>query len=509
MIATVKGPVKVERSKTGPQVLTRPVEEFRGKAVLTESYQGTLTYAKIREMRKDPTISMVRQLIVAPALMAEWTFKGTKKAPKGAVEFIREQLEELRGYLVRTCLFGCIDYGWQSFEKVFGVEDDKVVLAKMKALLPDYTDILVDERTGAFRGLREVNWTTGMYQFVNLKKSFVHSFDVEGTYWYGHSYMCNAEDPYDQWGVANDANVRYDTKIDGSHWVVHYPMGVSTVNGEDKDNEEIALEVLAALQSSGGIAVPKKVEEFIDGLDRETPNAWVIELISDKGASQTSFLERMAYLDNLKVRAFGFPERSILEGKYGTKAEAETHADFAVTNILLRSRDLIRDLNWHLVDQLIAVNYGPEYMRTVRICPGSIGAENKKFLRDVYMKIIADSKGFTQEVSRMDLGAVRELLMVPENKLRDKESSLFEDELKKLEESANKPDPEPPEELEDGLLDESGSGESVRQDEHKDVGRPRQFRGPGDDSAESRLGDSTSGREDRRQAEGQPVSATS
>ena len=46
-----------------------------------------------------------------------------------------------------------------------------------------------------------------------------------------------------------------------------------------------------------------------------------IELLSDSGKGQQPFTDRQKYLDILKVRAFGFPERSILEGQFGTKAD--------------------------------------------------------------------------------------------------------------------------------------------------------------------------------------------
>lgn len=509
MAATIKAPSKNGRSKTGPQVLFRPVETInKTTGVLTELNRGSLTYAKVREMRKDPTISMVRQLIIAPPLMAPWEFKEMEGAPSGSGKFIEEQIAELRSYLVRTCLFGCIDYGWQSFEKVFGTNDQgQVVLQKMKAMLPDYTDILVNSKNGAFWGLRERNVWTGADVLIRLKKSFVHAFDVEGTYWYGSSYMANAESTYDQWDTANDANVRYDAKIAGSHWVIHYPMGISFVNGTEKDNEEIAQEVLAALESSGGIAVPKKIEEFIGELDKETPNAWEIELLSDKGATQTNFLERMAYLDKLKVRAFGFPERSILEGKYGTKAEAETHADFAVTNVLIRGTDFVRDLNWHLIDQILELNYGPEAKGTVRIVAGSIGGENKEFLRSVYTELIKDPKGFTSEFAKLDMKTLRKVLMIPVDAGDEDETDLFEKELEKLEEKADNPDPVPPMLGGDpnALLDPNGPGDDLREDERNKMGRPRERWGPNGGRGSDKLGDPAGGRENRRPPEKPPL----
>ncbi len=474
------------KSQTAPQVLILPVDDIRPNiGTLPISGQSSGWYATVRAMRKDPTISMVRQLVIAPVIAAPWNFVAKEGAPKEAAEFIRKQLEEIRTYLIRTTMFGCIDFGYQAFEKVFDYEDGKIVLRKMKAFIPDYLDILVNVETGSYAGLRDWNTNQGWYVDLPPEKTFVHAFDVEGTYWYGKGYMENAEDAYNQWTTSNDANVRYDTKIAGSHWVIHYPMGVSVVNGTEKSNETIAQEVLAALQSSGGIAVPKKVEEFLTELDKETPNSWEIELISDKGATQVAFLDRMGYLDKLKVRALGLPERSILEGKYGTKAEAETHADFAITNIMVRGEDLARDLNWYIVDPLLEINYGKEAVGTVRVVPDAIGSDVKRFLRDVYMKLIGDSRGFLSEVAKLDRKALRETLSVP-SIAGEEDDEFFQEELDRLKEGP-----------ENGVLNQNGLGDPLRQQQRGEVGRPEQFRSGDGNNSSGRLGDLVGRRENQ------------
>lgn len=497
--ATIYMPLSRGQSKTAPQVLISPVATYsRNTGPLVVTGQTTGWYDKARAMRKDPTLSMVRQLVVAPAMSPLWNYNEKKGAPEGAAEFVREQLDELRTYLIRTTMYGCIDFGFQAFEKVFDTDDDdRIVLRKMKSLLPDWLEILVNVRTGAYAGLRDWHPYDGWYVQLQPNKTFLHAFDVEGTYWYGKSLLENAVTAYDQWIVANDANERYDRKIAGSHWVIHYPMGISTVNGTEKNNEVIAQEILNAIQSSSGIAVPKKLEEFNVGDGDEVPNAWEVELISDKGATQVAFLDRMNYLDRLKVRALGFPERSILEGKYGTKAEAETHADFAVSNILLRADDLIRDINWYLVDQIMELNYGPKSKGTVRITADAIGADVKRFLRDVYIKMISDPKGFISEMARIDPKALRSSLQIPSDADDDEETDLFETELDKLEKGET-----------DGILGQSGFGDGLRPDQLGEMGRPEQQRSGDGNNGPDRVGNLASRRENRRQVKRQPVRGT-
>lgn len=486
---TIHSPTSRGQSRTAPQVLINPISAEYSKTIGPLSEQGTPTnwYSKVRTMRKDPTISMVRQLAVAPVLATPWNFVAQKGAPEGADEFIKKQLCEIRTYIVRTTMYGCIDFGFQAFEKIFEVnEDDQVVLRKMKALLPDWLDIMVNIKTGAFAGIRDWHPHNGWYVQLNPNKCFLHYFDVEGTYWYGKGLMENAEAPYDQWTTANNANERYDRKIAGSHWLIHYPIGTSLVNGVETPNEEIAQEILNKIQSSSGIAVPKKIEPFDMGDGDEPPNAWKIELVSDKGATQVGFLERMGYLDRLKVRALGFPERSILEGKYGTKAEAETHADFAVSNILLRGDDLVRDMNWYVVDQILELNYGPKAKGTVRIVPDAIGADVRRFLRDLYMKMFADPNGFAAEMAKIDRKTLRTALNIPSDVEDTEETDLFDKHL---------------ENVEDGILNEDGLGDPLRGQQRNGVGRPEQFRSLNGDSSEDSVGNLGGRRENQRSAE--------
>lgn len=406
---------------TGPQLkssasvmLAQATSTNKSNAAELPQYtHGTLTPTKIRSMRKDPTIALVRGLLVAPALLAPWSYEEKKGAPKGAVDFIEEQIAPLRTHIIRQAILGCVDFGWAPFEKIFKKEKTKIGLRKLKPLLQDWTDIIVHNETGAFYGFQQ--WTINAQQvYVPVPQCLLHSFDVEGTYWYGQSYMANVEDPYDSWANVGEASDRYDTKIAGSHWVIHYPIGTSKYEGqEDVDNEYIARQVLRSLQSSGMIAVPKSMENFIADLNNATPNAWEIDLITDSGATSASFTDRQGYYDKLKVRGFGFPERSILEGQFGTKAEAGVHADFAIAGILLRTDDLVRDLNWHLVNQLLRLNWGPDKENLVVIKSGMLGEQNRAFLKDLYTKLLDKPEGFTAEFDNIDRASLRDALDIP------------------------------------------------------------------------------------------------
>lgn len=403
--------------KTPPQVLmTVGVEGELSKPV----GQTTSAYRKFREMRRDPTIALARALSVSPILMSHWSIESNPGASEDAKAFISRIMLPMRMHVLRTAMFGCVDFGWQPYEKVFKVnEQAEVVLVKLKPLLQDVTDILVCKDTGDFRGVRQcsaLNPNADETVELSTEESIVLSIDVEGTNWYGDALMRVAEKPYDQAVEVEKSAGRYDRKIAGAHWVVYYPAGTSKVDGADLDNSEVARRILSRLESSGSIAVPRSVSEVMDTM---TANAalseatqWKIELISAQGGS-TPFIDRFKYIDALKARAFGLPERAVLEGQFGTKAEAEAHADFAVTNMELRHRFIVQQLNEGVVNQLLRLNYGRELVDTIYIEPAPIADLALMFLRALYTKILESPEGFMLEVNKIDMEALKDKLEVP------------------------------------------------------------------------------------------------
>lgn len=403
----------VQPEKTLPQRVASVSVIFGGKLVKSTTLA---TYKTYRLMRKDPTIGMARQLLMAPILASGWSVLAEEDAPEGAKEFINAQVTKIHLNLLSSALQGCIDFGWQAYEKVFEVGlDGRIGIKKLKPLIHDFTDIMVDENTGAFAGLQQKELR------LQVEESLLLYIDPEGTDWYGQSVMESARLAYNKWNATDEGAERYDQKIAGSHWVVHYPPGVSQVEGTDVDNLKVAKDIVDTLESSGAIIVPRVVAEFVDDSNRDQPDAWKVELMSDGGPKQYSFVARLKYLDTLKVRAFGLPERSVLEGSFGTKAEAEAHANFAITNMELRHKLFVELINWHLVNQLLRLNFGEGTDSLVYIQAAPITDMARTFLRNLYVEIIRNPSGFVEEFGSIDLEGLKDQLEIPttpENELR-------------------------------------------------------------------------------------------
>jgi hypothetical protein len=379
-------------------------------------------YKTYREMRTDPTIAFARMLCVAPLVTVGWAYDEKEGAPAGAKEFIEEQLAPWRIYLMKAIMEGYIDYGWTPFEMVSCIDDGRIKIRKFKQLIQDQTLILVEKTTGEYIGLRQYNYNTHSLSNagqvdLSIYDSLHIALDVEGTNWYGRALMENARAIYTQWNVVNESANKYDLKIAGASWVVHYPVGKSDYNGVKKvDNYDIAQDFLGQLVSNGKLAVPRQVAQFVtDANAGKTEKTWEIELISDKGVTQAGFIDRQKYLDALKVRAFGMPERAVLEGQYGTKAEASAHADFAITTFEMRHQVAVEQINKQVVKFLLEANYGESACGCIVIKPRPLVDEKRMLLEKIYTLIITNPDGLMSELQSLDMQTFRKQLDLPEN----------------------------------------------------------------------------------------------
>lgn len=399
------------------------------------SYVGDWS-EKLEELYTDPTIMLVRTLFVAPILASGWTVQEETNAPKGLKDFIEKEFFPHRRSLMKCAALGCADWGWSPFEKIFRQKNNRWGIKKFKSLLQSLSEIRVDEETGAFRGLtQEATGDQIEDKILKTPKALVFNFDVRGTNWYGNSIMKTAVKPHDDSIVVSDAANRYDKKISGTHWVIEYPRGKTKVDGEVIDNFVLAQRMMSELKSSCGIIVPTSVKSVADEFNEDITDEqlkWVIDLKEAGGSAAGAFNERNAYLDKLKVRAWGFPERSILEGQFGTKAEAGEHGDFALTSVELRHYELVENLNKHAVNQIIRINVGKEHQDSVKIVPNSLTNEKRDIAWKIYDKFLANPELMMQEFDLVDMKNLRELLDIPSKNSSKKDKKLIKKMLKTL-----------------------------------------------------------------------------
>jgi len=404
----------------GPPIDT---QELTKPQVTSYCTSGTLidplpkSYATYRTIRQDPTIALGRALTAAPIMAGAWSVEAAEDAPEDAVALIDEIFVPLREMIMETALFGGIDFGWQGYEKIFKLKFDesgqlRIVLSKLKPLLHDLTEIQVLATTGEFVGFKQTS-TDGTEVYLPLNKVLLVPFRVEGTQWHGQSLLEHARVSYNEWVEANAGAARYDKKIAGSHFVVYYPVGTSLYNSAETSNAEIAKAVLQTLESSGSISVPQTVAEFVDQMNQEALQ-WKIEILEDRGGRQPTFIDRLRYLDVQKIRALLLPERAVLEGEFGTKAEAGVHANLALTNMELIDRHITRHINWHCVDQILELNFGLKMRSQVWLQAAPLEDRSLAYLRQIYQKLLENPSGFLEEYGTIDTVSLKDKLEVPQ-----------------------------------------------------------------------------------------------
>jgi hypothetical protein len=381
------------------------------------------SFEKFRKMRRDPTIGLVRKYSVAPTLASTWSFEGEDE---DQVALVKQILEPMRTHLLRTALFAERDFGWKAYEKVFAIRDvtfpsgmiDKSqVLDQVKPLKNDITRVRYEKESGRFMGLATENIYTGEKILIDADHSLFVNFDDEGLGNYAEGHMQRVEAVYDRWNNADDAAARYDEKMAGTYLVVYHPVGQTMFDGVLTDNGEIAKKIIQALRGSGSVSIPV---ELADIAEKATAgqSGWKIEFLTP-AAMQGSFVEREKYLDANKARAFEVPERAVLEGEFGTKAEAGIHASAALLNMHLEHVYLVEFFNWHVVNQLTLLNWGVE--NTVRIKANELTDAQKSAFIMLLEKLLADPAAGPDIADKIDTEALLDAAGIPMRALDDGE----------------------------------------------------------------------------------------
>lgn len=378
------------------------------------------TYDSYRRIRRHPTVALARALAIAPVVSARWSIETDDDVGDEVVKFLQDWLMPARNLLVEQAMKARIDYGWAPFELVLGQrrtpDGIRIVPDRFKHLLVDRTEILVDRFTGEFDGFRQdPGQDESLWKRVEPDRAILINFDVEGDELYGEPLLENVRLSYQNWLDANKGAERYDAKIAGTHWVVMYPIGSSNVDGVETDNGTIAAQVLSALESSGSVSIPRKVAAFVSDLnDKTLGDAWSIDL-KDHAAKQHSFVERLKYLDTNIVRGLLMPERSVLEGNFGTKAEAGEHVDQAM-RIREIEHDRITDIvNRTAVARLVSLNFGDEMVGKVRLVASPLTDTNELFFREVYKLIMAHPVESIDAIRGIDIDALTDSVGLPKN----------------------------------------------------------------------------------------------
>jgi len=324
---------------------------------------------------------MARQFAITPIIGAKWSIEGPD-ASDAIVEASGNLVTELKDDYLTHIISCCYDFGWGAAELWY----DTDYQVHFKPLANDLTQVQIDE-TGEFSGLYQ---PLTMVEIPKEYSCYVSMYAEPGKY-YGVGYMETARKAYGYWLSAAAGSDRYSTKIAGSHWVIYYPNGEYVdSSGNTQDNSVLADEILTSLESSGAVALPQPVARYVEDLNKVSDiPSWKVELLSDTGPRNASFNETLRYLDTQFCRAFGLPERSVLEGQYGTKAESESQKDYALTSMDYLSNFFAKEFQKQILVPYLALYFGEDQAKQVEVCPSAIDPEALIYARTVATQVLS------------------------------------------------------------------------------------------------------------------------
>lgn len=361
-------------------------------------------------MLKDPTIKLACDIISAMLTRQPWSVITTNKEHEEFASLLLTDLNKYKGQIIRAALRGCLRDGWRSFEVVY--TDDQTGIAGIKPLRTDNTKPLVYEDTGAFAGVLNRGSGTDSNEIdIDEQHCIFVNFDDEGYGDLGIPLLRTAYLPYKKWEDCDDGARRYDQKMAGGFLLIQYPEGESPFNesgGANTNNLEIGEAIAEGFRSVGHALVPRRVDpDTGEPLD----SVWTVDHIAAGGGMQSGFIEREKYLDALKLRAFGIPERTTTEGTFGTKAEAEAHADIAFIINSDRHARIADAVNDCIVVTLCDANTGDRHC--CKLVIGKLDPTDRELFAAIFTSLMSDPVFGEQIASRVDMDTLLEKLNVP------------------------------------------------------------------------------------------------
>jgi len=356
--------------------------------------------------------------------------------PDDRVDFIRKQVESFWPMVISNVPYS-LDYGFQSFEKVWDVVDGKFIYRKLKPLLPDYTEVMTDKDTGEFAGLKQHDVVLGP------EKVFWFTHDGEAGSLYGRSRHENIrENAWQPWLDTAKQMAQYGAKTAGVIPVVEYPVGASKdASGAETSNFSLAKQVINNLSKAKGIAMPNEFKRYAEdlvakGLSLKDMQAWTISFLEPKGQHGSDFIGMLKYYDSQLMRGWLVPERAAIEGQFGTKAEAETHGDIAMNVAMLLYEDILRSVNWYLINPLLRYNFGQEAENTIYLSRAGMSPDEKLFLRDLLSKTLTNPSNIDLMIKWLDIDSMLDSVGLPkaEDTINTEEDRVTPDIAKDTEE---------------------------------------------------------------------------
>lgn len=326
------------------------------------------TYRKIGDY---PTVALAMDKAVGPILdaLVSWMPKD-EDVPTEWVDAVEAALGPLMSDILENGMLAP-RYGFSPFEIVWTEKDGLLVPEYLKPLLVDITEFVYDEK-GRIVGLRNKQ-QGGKPVDLDWSHAFAWTHKGEGGNPYGRSRFEVIRKRWSEVEQIIERFAKYLAKVAAVIGQIHYPDGTSkNAVGADWPNAWLAAEIAKDASQGRWLLIPNKFAAFLSGdngnvspavLEKALAAAgksdWVVSFLDPGGTDfAPGFTAALEYYDKLLVRGLLMPERSILEGKHGTKAEAGQHDEMTAMDATALFRSFLRAFNRGVVDQVLVYNFG-------------------------------------------------------------------------------------------------------------------------------------------------------
>jgi hypothetical protein len=375
------------------------------------------TFGVYRRISAHPTVALVMRMVTAPIVAGSWTWTKRADAPARWLTFAKAVLEPMRTQVLTDGL-RALAFGFAAFEKVWQSDGNgRLVLAQLKPLLPELTQILVD-RGGNFAGLK--NHSPGKPpRTLGTQKSFLYTNDGECGNLYGRSRHENIRITWSQAMQTAERLAQYQKKIAGVIAQLHYPEGTSRdAAGVERSNDVIAQQILEAVSMGRSVRFPNlfaSIDDPAAAADLAGKSQWVLSQFDPGGTDySTGMLNVLANYDKLLFRGWLRPERTGLEALHASRADAEQHSESSVQDSELIDRDFAAAFNQQVVDELLMVNFGPRAHGAVRVEPAPLSDTKTTTAAAVLTTLLKSADLAANPVAqRIDVAALLAELDVP------------------------------------------------------------------------------------------------
>ncbi len=416
---------KTKRPKTGEQTGEQDPRKKGGLSGVTTEMQipgfrepeKKQDYKLYREISSHPTVALVMEIVKSPIISNEWAWHVKDGTPDEWLQTVKEMLDGMRHQAINDGLRG-LEFGWAGFEKVWKEEDGSLVLQRLKPLIPEHTEILVD-RGGNFRGLK--NGVAGR-DTIELfdSKAWLYTHNAEFGNLYGRSRHENIRNDYDRSLQIADRLAQYLKKIAGLVVQLHYPDGTSKdVAGADRPNDFIAQQILDAVSQGKSVRLPNLFASMADqeplkAAELAGKSQWVLSALDIGGSDHsTGLLAALEYIDKRLVRGWLRPERSAIEGQHGTMAEASAHTDTGMTDSELVDQDFASQFNRGVVDDVLAMNFGEQARGAVFAVPSPITDGTAANKMSLLKQMLSDKATSASVAGKIDVDEILKDLDIP------------------------------------------------------------------------------------------------